>query len=153
MSLPHLSLIPLVGGKRRGPNGVQYTDRELAVARYIARVLFTAAGFPTSEPIVEKEMEGDKQIIYELIEQMSPGEIPNVAIGMYRAYRIFEDIMLSNDETYLDFPMMEASGRRINRTRSSLTVMFRKAIKGLVSQEIIETMFKLYQSKEKNKVE
>ena len=149
MSLPHLSLIPLVGGKRRGPNGVQYTDRELAVAKYIARVLFSAASFPISEPVVEKEMGGDKQLVYELIEQMSPEEVPNVAIGMYRAYRLFEDVMLSNDETFLDFPMIEASGRRINRTRSSLTVMFRKAIKGLVSQETIETMFKLYQSKVK----
>ena len=80
---------------------------------------------------------------------MSPEEVPNVATGMYRAYRLFEDVMLSNDETFLDFPMIEASGRRINRTRSSLTVMFRKAIKGLVSQETIETMFKLYQSKVK----
>lgn len=146
----HLSLIPLTGGKRRGPNGVQYTDRELAVARYIARVLFTAANFSISEPVLEKE-EGDKQMIYEIIERMSPEEIPNITTGMYRAYRVFEDIMLSNDESYLDFPMMEASGRRINRNRSSLTVMFRKAIKGLVSQEIIEEMFKLYQSKEKAK--
>lgn len=149
MSLPHLSLIPLVGGKRRGPNGVQYTDRELAVAKYIARVLFSAAGFPISEPIVEKEIGGDKQMIYELIEQMKPEEVPNVAIGMYRAYRLFEDVMLSNDETFQDFPMMEASGRRINRTRSSLTVMFRKAIKDLVPSEVVDTMFKLYQNKTK----
>jgi hypothetical protein len=151
MPLPiHLSLLPLVGGKRRGPHGIQYTDRELAVAKYIARVLFTAANFSISEPVSEKEQEGDKQIIYEIIEQMSPEEIPNITTGMYRAYRLFEDIMLSNDDTYLDFPMMEASGRRTNRNRSSLTVMFRKAIKGLVSQETIETMFKLYQGKVKS---
>lgn len=144
--------LPLKGTSRKGGNGVSYTDREIACARFVVRIVFTAGSVEMTEPVKEEELDNDndKALIFDLFQQLSEQQFTDLTQAIRRTYKAFEDVMLANDESYKDFPLTDQNGRRLNRSQSSITVMFRKAMRGLVPKQVIDQMFKLYQHPKKN---
>lgn len=139
--------LPMKSNRRRGGNGVSYTDRELRCARFAARLVFTVANIEISEPISDKEIEDneDFQILYDIFVAMSDSGFSDAASAIRRTYKAFEEMMLDDDTTMNDFPLMDGYGSRKGRSQSSLTVMFRTALSNLVSREVLDQLFKLYQ--------
>lgn len=144
--------LPLKSTRRRGSNGVSYTDRELSCARFVARLVLTAGSVEISEPIKEEELESDsdKALIFDIFQQLIEQKFTDLTQAIRRTYKAFEDVVLTVDDSYEDFPVTDQNGRRLNRNQSSLTVMLRQAIRDLVPKEVVDQMFKLYQSNKKN---
>ena len=141
--------IPLKSSRHTGGSGVSYTDRELKCARFITKLAFVAAKQDVNEGISDEEIESDpdKMLMYEVFKELCEVSFPDLKRFIRKAYRTFEDIMLVDDETIRDFPTCDVYGKRINRNPSSLTVLFRAAIKGLLEKEVIDQVFKIHQKK------
>lgn len=148
--------IPLKSGKRIGPNGISYTDKEIEAARTLARLAFQVFTIPCTEFISMEEIEKSsyKKMVLDVFETLvTQHQFVDVAQCLRHSYRTFEQMMLSSEKTKEDFPMINNREERIPRSQSSLNVMFRKAIRGLVDKEVVDTMFKMYQNKEKKEAE
>lgn len=143
--------IPLRSTRHTGGSGVSYTDRELKCARFITKLALIAAKREVTEGISDDEIESDsdKVLLYEIFKELSETSFPDLRRFIKRGYRVFEDMMLSDDTTLSDFPSCDVFGKRINRNPSSLTVLFRAAIKGLVEKKVIDQMFKVHTKKNK----
>lgn len=141
------SKLPMKSNRRRGGNGVSYTERELKCARFVARLVLTVADFEVSEPINDEEVENDRdfRLIYDIFVILSEDGFTDAVSAIRRTYKAFEDRILQKDNTINDFPLVDNFGERVNRSQSSLTVMFRTALRNLVSKEVLDQMFKLYQ--------
>ena len=139
----HSPKIALSGKGRINRSGTSYTDRELYVARFIARLAFVGASMEHTEPLVDEEMQKGADIVdtFKTTSAMSNG-FKDVAHAIRATYRMYEELQHAVDETRIDWPKCDSVGARKPRDESSVRVLFRKAIKGLVPNEIRDQVFK-----------
>lgn len=142
--------LPIKSNRRHGGNGISYTERELNCVRFLARLIFTVNDIECTEPVSNEELEEipDKNLLYRLFfELKNQRDFTDVPSAIRHTYKVFEIMMLEDEETLDDFPLVDGHGRRIPRNQSSHTVMFRTAIRGLVSSEILDIMFNISHKK------
>lgn len=144
--------LPMISNRRRGGNGVSYTERELKCAVFATRIVCTAAQSDLMEKVTDQEIDADEdlELMYDLFVVLSEEGFKDIKSAIRRLYKVFEDQMLQDDDTLDDFPVQDGHGYRQNRSQSSITVMFRAALREYVSEEVLDQLFKLYSSK-KNK--
>lgn len=130
-------------GKGRTPRGMQYTEVEYNTVRFIARLVLSANNLLEAEPLTEADMAVNDELISIFKSTSSKvGGFKDIAHAIRATYRDVEGIRLLTDGTELDWPKYDGMGNRAPRNASSLNVLFRKAIKGLVSDEVRDGIFK-----------
>ena len=137
--------ITLSGRGRTPAGGTAYTEAEIKAARTIARLVLTLMNTTCSEPFTEADIVNNQPLLetFQLANQQS-NQFNDVAHAIRATYRLYEGYMLADDSTLQDFPKVDGQGQRAKRDQSSVNVLFRKAIKGLVTDEIRDQIFKLH---------
>lgn len=139
--------LPMISDRRRGGNGIPYTEREIRCASFIGRLVLNLAGTEVVNPVTDKELNSNadfimiSRILQLLVEDNG---VLDAAQAIRTVYRDFESRMLRDDDSYEDFPIVDEFGTRQPRKQSSHTVLFRTALRKQVSKEVLDRMFKLY---------
>lgn len=135
--------LALKSNVRQGPNGQSYTPEEIRVAKIICKLALRSIGRAELTP----EEEAANTTIIEVFSVVSSEKaFKDLALLMRGVYRQYETYVLCDPQTLEHFPYLDDQGERAKRNQSSVTVLLRTAIVGLVTNEERDLMFKMYQS-------
>jgi len=130
-------------GKGRSPRGMQYTEVEFNTVRFIGRLVLSTNNILEAEPLTDADMVTNEDLIAVFKSTSSKaGGFKDIAHAIRATYREIEGLRLLTEGTELDWPKYDGMGNRAPRNASSLNVLFRKAIKGLVNETIRDGIFK-----------
>ena len=135
------SSLKLISSSRT--NGTSYTEDERQLAGNIARVVLVAANVIDDKTIdLDTISEDIKAAVQLAVESMDSNELSAVAL-MRAVYRTVEANKLADPTTVEAFPKVDGK-ERVPRDFSSINLIFRGGLKGVVSDEIRDKLFKNY---------